>query len=113
LPYPAGAQMATTGVAAEASSHSRSWTLVTRPGRVGAGVSLDSRIGNDGTAADIGSRGWTGMVDWLRIMAFPGQLRLADLVAHVREWTGRALQSALGLRTDERGYNQPTKHASP
>jgi hypothetical protein len=41
------------------------------------------------------------MVDWLRIMAFPGQLRLADLVAHVTERAGRALQSTLGHWTDE------------
>src|SRR4029453_3955994 len=80
LPYPAGPQMATTGVAAEASSQSRSWTLGTSPGRVGAGVSLDSRIGNDG-AAGAGPHCWTGMVGWLFIMACSGQRRLADLVA--------------------------------
>jgi hypothetical protein len=50
LPYPAGARIATTGVAAEASSQSRSWSLDTIPGRVGAGVSLDSTIGKDGAA---------------------------------------------------------------
>jgi hypothetical protein len=61
--------MATTGVAAEASSHSRSWALDTSPGRVGAGVSLDSRIGNDGTA-EVGLHGRTPMVGWLGIMAF-------------------------------------------
>ena len=80
LPYPAGALMATTGAAAEVSSQSRSWTLDTIPGRVGAGVSLDSRIGNDG-AAVVGPHGRTGMVGWLRIMASPGQVRLADLLA--------------------------------
>jgi hypothetical protein len=53
LPYPAGPQIATTGAAAEASSQSRSWTLDTIPGRVGAGVNFDSTIGKDG-AAEIG-----------------------------------------------------------
>src|SRR4030095_12428513 len=69
LPYPAGALMATTGVAAEASSQSKRRTLETIPGRVGGGVSLDSRMGNDG-AASVGPHGWTGIVGWLRIMAF-------------------------------------------
>jgi hypothetical protein len=36
---------------------------------VGAGVSLDSRIGNDGTA-EVGLHGRTPMVGWLGIMAF-------------------------------------------
>ena len=68
LPYPAGPLMVTTGVAAEASSQSRSWILVTSPGRVGAGVSFDSRMGNDGTAR-VDPHGRIAVVCWLRIMA--------------------------------------------
>ena len=113
LPYPAGAQMATTGVAAEASSQSRSRPLDTSPGRVGAGVSFDSTMENDG-AAGVGAHGWIGMVGLLRIMTFSGQLRLADQVAS-SPGVGRSnTPDRVGdIGTEERGYNQATKHTSP
>jgi hypothetical protein len=106
--------MATTGVAAEASSHSRSWTLDTRPGRVGAGVNFDSTIGNDG-AAEIGLHGRTAMVGWLGIMAsLPGSYCWQIRWLEVREWDGRALQTPRwGHQTVERSYNLPTRQASP
>ena len=63
--------MATTGVAAEASSWSRRLPRGTMPGRVGAGASFDSRIGKGGPAGT-GFRGWIGMVGWLRMCPFPG-----------------------------------------
>src|SRR5688500_11375226 len=69
LPYPAGAQMAMIGVAAEASSQSSRWTLDTISRRVGVGVSLHSRMENDGVAG-VGTHVWIGMVGWLRMMAF-------------------------------------------
>ena len=103
--------MATTGVAAEASSQSKRRTLETIPGRAGAGVSLDSRMGNDG-AAGVGPHGWTGMVGWLRIMAFSrtdtaGRSRGFKF----REWDGRTLQTALGT-SDRRARLQPGDQAS-
>ncbi len=72
MPYPAGAQMATTGVAAEASSLSRRPLRGTMPGRPSAGASFDSRTGNGGPAG-IGLHGWIGMVGWLRIMSIPAE----------------------------------------
>jgi hypothetical protein len=83
-------------VAAEASSQSKRRTLETMPGRVGAGVSLDSRMGNDG-AAGICPHGSTGVVGWLRIMVLSrtgtaGRSRGFNF----REWNGRTLQTALG-----------------
>ena len=105
--------MATTGVAAEASSQSRRLALDTIPGRVGAGVSLDSRIGKDG-AAGIGPLGWIGMVGWLRIMAF-SRTDTAGRSSGFKSGSGSVEHSRprWGHRTEERGYNQATKQASP
>jgi hypothetical protein len=59
--------MATTGVAAEASSQSRRLPLDTIPGRCNGGLSFDSRIGKDG-AAGIDAPGGTETVDWLGVI---------------------------------------------
>jgi hypothetical protein len=103
--------MATTGVVAEASSQSRRWTLETSPGRVGAGVSLDSRIGNDGLAG-VCPPVWIGMVGWLRIMAF-SRTGTAGRSRGFKsgEWDGRTLQTVLGT-ADRRARLQPGDQAS-
>jgi hypothetical protein len=105
--------MATTGVAAEASSQSKRRTLETIPGRVGAGVSLDSRMGNDG-AAGVGPHGWTGIVGWLRIMVF-SRTDTAGRSRGFSSGSGTVEHSRRrwGHRTDERGYNQVARQASP
>src|SRR5215207_7298008 len=105
--------MAITGVAAEASSQSRRLSLGTSPGRVGAGVSLDSRMGNDG-AAGVGPHVWIGVVGWLRIMAF-SRTNAAGRFRGVKSGSGAAEHSRLhwGHRTAERGYSQSIEQASP
>src|SRR4029453_2756157 len=106
--------MATTGAAAEASSHSRRRTLDTSPRRPSGGGSFNSTIGNDG-AGGVGPHGWIGMVGWLRIMAFSrtataGRSQVFEprsgTVEHSRPHWG-------GHRTVGRGYNRPTMQASP
>jgi hypothetical protein len=105
--------MTTIGVAAEASSQSRRRILEMSPERVGAGVSLDSRMGNDG-AAGVGPHVWIGVVGWLRIMAV-SRTNAAGRFRGVKSGSGTVEHSGprWGHRTAERGYNQATEQASP
>jgi hypothetical protein len=106
--------MATTGMAAEASSQSKRRTLDTIPGRVSAGVSLDSTIGNDGPAAGVGPHGRTGIVGWLRIMAY-SRTATAGRSRGFNSGSRTVQHSRPHWRhqTDERRYNQATKQTSP
>lgn len=76
--------MATTGVAADASSRSRRLGRDTMPARSNGGVSFDSRTGNDDAAA-LAFHVWVEAVDCLGIMSFPGQIQVSAQVALVEK----------------------------